>query len=219
MSTKPRVRIEPALKRQLDVAAAVASEEVLQLHAARALELVELANDRVTPPRMLVIYARVHYLDTASAQAVMTRALAVLGQRAAEAGALVQAYREDEEDEIPGDSRSLLRVVRERLRGRVHHDLRKWIEMHMGEVEMALVDLHTTHALRFLQLLGEEHPTYTAVETYARMLGVRDAQRGVLYHSVLARLALTQLPRPAKRDAAQVPLFGGEAARAARRAV
>ncbi len=219
MSTKSRVRLDPALKRQLDVAAAVASEEVLQLHAARALELVELANEKVTAPRMLVIYARVHFLDTASAQAVMTRALAVLGQRAAEAGALVQAYREDEEDEGLGESRSLLRVLRERLRGRVHHDLRRWIEMHMGEVEMALLELHTTHALRFLQVLGEDHATYSAVETYARMLGIRDAQRGVLYHSVLARLALTQLPRPIRKDDAQVPLFAGEAARAARRAV
>src|SRR5690606_33153695 len=98
MRTKTRVRVDPSVKRQLEVAAAVASEEVLQLHAARALELVELAGDRVTAPRMLMIYARVHQLDQTGAQAVMTRALAVLGQRAAEAGALVQAYREDEED-------------------------------------------------------------------------------------------------------------------------
>ena len=91
--------------------------------------------------------------------------------------------------------------------------------MHLGEVQMALIDLHTTHALRFLQLLGEDYPTHAAVDIYARMLSVRDSQRGVLYHSVLARLALTRLPRPARPDEAQVPLFGGEAARAARRAV
>lgn len=168
---------------------------------------------------MLMIYARVHQLDQTGAQAVMTRALAVLGQRAAEAGALVQAYRDDEEDEGLGEARSLLRAVRERLRGRVHHDLRRWIEMHMGEVEIALIELHTTHTLRFLQVLGEEYPTYSAVEIYARMLNVRDSQRGVLYHSVLARLAAVHLPRPVPKDAAQVPLFGSEAARAARRAV
>lgn len=219
MSTKTRVRLDPSVKRQLDVAAAVASEEVLQLHAARALELVELAGERVTAPRMLVIYARVHQLDATAAQAVMTRALAVLGQRAAEAGALVQAWKEDEEDEGLGEARSLLRAVRERLRGRVHHDLRRWIEMHMGEVELALIDLHTTHTLRFLHVLGEEYPTYSAVEIYARMLGVRDSQRGSLYHNVLARLAAVHLPRPVPKDSAQVPMFSNEAARAARRAV
>jgi len=219
MSTKTRVRFDPSVRRQLDVAAAVASEEVLQLHSSRALELVALAGDRVTAPRMLMIYARVHHLDATGAQAVMTRALAVLGQRAAEAGALVQAWKEDEEDEALGEARSLLRAVRERLRGRVHHDLRRWIEMHMGEVEMALVELHTTHTLRFLHVLGDEYPTYAAVEIYTKMLGVRDSQRGTLYHNVLARLAAVHLPRSTPTDEAQVPLFGTDAARAARRAV
>jgi hypothetical protein len=222
MGTRHR-RIDPAVKRQLDVAAAVASEELLTLHTQRALELVELARDRVTAPRMLMIYTRVHLLDEATAQAVVTRALAVLGQRAAEAGALVQAYREDEEDEALGESRSLLRVLRDRLRGRVHHDLRGWVEMHAGEVQMAVLDLHTTHALRFLQVLGDEHGTLAAVDSYVRMLGVRETQRTVLYHSVLARLALTEMPRSKAhsdgRGKAPVPVLSPDAQRGARRAV
>jgi hypothetical protein len=57
------------------------------------------------------------------------------------------------------------------------------------------------------------------VDTYARMLGVRDTHRTALYHNVLARLAASELPRPAHQSAPQVPLFAGDAARAARRAV
>ena len=219
MVNRNRSRLSPALRRQLEVAAAVASEDVVQMHAARALELVELANERVTAPRMLLIYARVHYLDGQTAQTIAPRVLATLGQRAVETGALVQAWREDEEEEVFGDSRSLLRVIRERLRGRIHHDLRRWIELHSGEVQVALLELHTTHALRFLQILDGECPTHAAVDTYARMLGVRETHRTALYHNVLARLAAAELPRPRQQMAPQVPLFAGEAAVAARRAV
>lgn len=214
-----RSRIEPALRRQLEVAAAVASEDVVQMHASRSLELLELAGERVTAPRMLLIYARVHQLDTLSAQAVATRVLATLGQRAVETGSLVQAWREDEEEEVLGDGRSLLRVIRERLRGRVHNDLRRWIELHTGEVQMALLELHTTHALRFLQLYERDHSTYAAVDTYARMLGVRETHKMALYHSVLARLAAAELPRAPRHTAPQVPLFAGDAGRNTRRAV
>ena len=219
MVNKNRNRLTPALRRQLEVAAAVASEDVVQMHAARALELVELAHERVTAPRMLLIYSRVHNLDASSAQTVATRVLATLGQRAVESGALVQAWREDEEEEVFGDSRSLLRVIRERLRGRIHHDLRRWIELHTGEVQVALLELHTTHALRFLQLLDSEFPTSAAVDTYARMLGVRETHRTALYYSVLARLAAAELPRSRQQAQPQVPLFAGDAGVAARRVV
>lgn len=219
MVNKNRNRLTPALRRQLEVAAAVASEDVVQMHAARALELVELAHERVTAPRMLLIYSRVHHLDASSAQAVATRVLATLGQRAVESGALVQAWREDEEEEVFGDSRSLLRVIRERLRGRIHHDLRRWIELHTGEVQVALLELHTTHALRFLQLLDSEFPTSAAVDTYARMLGVRETHRTALYYSVLARLAAAELPRSRQQGHPQVPLFAGDAGVPARRVV
>lgn len=219
MVNRNRNRLTPALRRQLEVAAAVASEDVVQMHAARGLELVELANERVTAPRMLLIYARVHHLDASTAQTVATRVLATLGQRAVETGALVQAWRDDEEEEVFGDSRSLLRVIRERLRGRIHHDLRRWIELHTGEVQVALLELHTTHALRFLQLLDAEFPTSAAVDTYARMLGVRETHRTALYHSVLARLAAAELPRSRQQVPPQVPLFGGESGVAARRVV
>lgn len=219
MVNKNRNRLTPALRRQLEVAAAVASEDVVQMHASRALELVELAHERVTAPRMLLIYSRVHNLDASSAQTVATRVLATLGQRAVESGALVQAWREDEEEEVFGDSRSLLRVIRERLRGRIHHDLRRWIELHTGEVQVALLELHTTHALRFLQLLDSEFPTSATVDTYARMLGVRETHRTALYYSVLARLAAAELPRSRQQAPPQVPLFAGDAGVAARRVV
>ena len=218
MAGRKHNRVAPAIRRQLEVAAAVASEELVQVHATRAQELVTLAQDRVTAPRMLFIYSRVHHLDPATAQAVMTRVLARIGQVTAEAAP--RAYAEGEEEEELGDSRSLLRVIRERLRGRIHLDLRRWVELHTGLTEVALLDVHTTHALRFTEMLAPDHSTAAAVDIYSKLIGVRDSQQEVLYHSVLARMARAELPGvPREPGSAQVPFLAEPAARASKRAV
>lgn len=209
MSPQKKTRLTSEKRRELQVCAAVARETLLQTHVARALKLIELANNRVSVMRMIAIYARLHALTDGDAEVFSNRVLALLGHRARK-GQAPAVYVEGE-DETPVTSRSFVRIVRDRLRGRRLHDLRRWVELHTGATQTALIEVHVRHALRFVEELKETHSISDALRIYAELVEVPANMKDALYIFTLDRLAAEELPRGAAPravpDAEQVPLF------------
>jgi hypothetical protein len=181
-----------AKRRELEVAAAVAREEVMQFHIASALRLIELAGGRVSARRMVDIYLRLHGLRGALRELLSYSVLAALGQRASQG--TTTSLVVEEEEAVPRDATSLLRIVRGRLRGRVHHDLRRSVELAVGAAQVGMLEIHVGHALRFVHELAGTHDIAQAVEVYSSMTEIAQAGRPMLYSFVLDRLAADELP-------------------------
>ncbi len=202
MPERYRTRKFPApLRRALDVAAAIATEEVLAAHVAQVLELVQLADQRVPAPRVAEIYLRMHGLEDPAATVVRTRFLAELGQRerlapAPEAPVLIEGP--------PDRPTGPFRWMRERFRGRVHNDLRRWTILHNGRSEVLILDIHVRNALIYVQTLAPDVPVHEAVAIYREKVGVRDQLGEVLYWFVLSRLAEAELPTLRDVDTAEL---------------
>lgn len=200
-------RIPVAQWRELEVAAAVAREAVMQLHVARALKLIDLAGSRVSVIRMLGIYIRVQALTGPAAEMLVHRTLAAVGHRVDKAPTTSVLV----EGEVESDNArpSLLRVVRNRLRGRVHDDLRRWVELQTGATLVALLDLHVRHAHNFVRELGASHSISDACTLYAELAEVPATMQATLYMFVLDKIAADELPRGKPRPVLdeQVPLF------------
>jgi hypothetical protein len=195
MSSRKAFRKVPANKRrELDVAAAVARESVMQLHVTRAVKLIDYAADRISAVRVLNIYLRLHSLSGATGEMLAGRVLASLGQRASR-GAVATLFVEGEQEPEVEASTSLFRVVRDRLKGRVHHELRRWFELHSGATHVAILDLHVRHAQRFIRELGESHSILECCALYCEMVGVMPNMKDQLYLFVLDRMAADELPR------------------------
>jgi hypothetical protein len=156
-------RVPRDVDERLRMAAAAAAEQVLEAHVAAALELVDEGADRAPVERLLGAYARLHHLEVGQEGRLRERVLASLGREAGAAWSQRQL-------EAP---RSILLRLARRLRGRVHHDLRDWLELQTARVQLALIDLHVRHALVFVRIVGEHGTTHQAIQSYARMLQLR----------------------------------------------
>jgi hypothetical protein len=156
-------RVPPEVAERLRMAAAAAAEQVAELHVASALETVEEGGDRAPVDRLLETYARLHYLDATQAVRVRERVLAALGREIGVAG----------EHRVLAAPRSIVGRLTGRVRGRVHHELRDWIDLHTARVELLLVDLHVRHALVFVRLMEGHVTAGAALDAYGRMLGLR----------------------------------------------
>lgn len=190
-------KLTAAKRRELEVAAAVARESVMQFHVTNAIRFIELADERVSAVRMLEIYLRLHRIDDAPAELLAYRVLAALGQRSSRNGIAPNYFVEGEQPGEYDNTRSLFRIVKNRLRGRVHHDLRRTVEIATGSTQVALLELHVSHALRFVQALSATHSIAEAAALYADMAGVQPMHRDTLYLFLLDRLAAEALPRQA----------------------
>ena len=197
---RPPRKVPLAKRRELEVAAAVAREEVMQFHVASALQLVELAAARVSATRMVDIYLRLQGITGSHAELVLYGVLATLGQSDKDA-ARASLYVENEEAQ-QHDATSLLRVLRGRLRGRVHHDLRRWVELANGTTQVRLLEIHVRHAKRFTRDIAESHNTADACALYSQMAGVPESLRDILYAFVLDRIAGDELPAHTNGNAA-----------------
>jgi hypothetical protein len=216
MSGKTPRRLPATKRRELEIVAAIAREAVTRHHVDSALRLIELGAERVPVIRMLAIYARLHGLRGAHAEQLAYSVLASLGN-STEIGELTAMLGDDDLTEL--DSESLLRVVRNRLRGRIHHDLRRWVEIATGSAQVGLLEVHLIHARRFVEELTETHTAGQACALYCDLAGVPDLLHTALTITLLDRLAARELPP--RRDAiaqqkASMPLYPATGMRAKR---
>jgi hypothetical protein len=216
--------LSDSARKRVELAVAVSQEKLLSDHVDHALDLVALVNDNVTFSAALSIYTRLMRLDEDEAHNVRTRALAILGKKADEAGTLPDAVR-DEADESSSSSgsssgRSWFGGFTQRLRGRENEELRHRIELIAARTEVALIHTHVDNALHFVSFLREEDELdeQKSVELYLDALDVRESIAEVTYYLALARIADEVLPEhgsglPAKRAQARRPEQEGPAER------
>lgn len=193
--------IPQSVRRRLDLAIAVSMERLLATHVDHALDLIELVGDQVPFDDALEIYNRLLRLPEDEARIIATRALAALGGDRGVAQRWPE--RMAEADAAAGQraaKRGLIRNLQQRLRGRIHDDLRRWIELEAARTEVALLETHIHNSLHFVSILEEEMPFTEAVQLYLEALEVRDSIGEVVYYFALTRLNEKLLPDRTRRD-------------------
>ena len=174
---------------QLHLAAAVAAEAVVAEHVRYALELVDEGGDRVPVERLLGAYGRLHHLTDQEHRQLTDRVLVAIGRNpnAVTRGAL-------------RPPRSVFRRATDRMRGRVHTDLREWVDRHTARVELAVLDVHVEHALRFVAILFEEGAPEDAVNLYAETMRLRPTMAEMVRLRVLAEAPVHGEAEPAEPE-------------------
>lgn len=160
---------------QLQLAAAVAAESVLAEHIRYALEVVQEGSDRAPVDRLVAAYARLHHLSEDEHRKLREGILVALGR----------------DPHGPGKGRlqqprSLFRRIGRRLRGRVHYELRDWVQRHTARVELAVLDIHVEHALRFARIVREHQPPQSAANLYSEVMRLRPTIAEMVRLKVLA---------------------------------
>lgn len=183
-------------RRRVELAIAVAQERLLSTHVEHALELVRMAGDEVPFDTALGIYARLLRLTDDEARVVTTRALATLGARVEDEG-----EERADEPRSGGDqgkrrrNQSLISNLRQRVRGRINDELRRWTELEGARAEVALFEAHVENALQFAEILEGELPVTDAIDVYLDALDVRDSVAEIVYYFALARISDRLLPQ------------------------
>lgn len=193
------------LRRRVELAIAVAQERLLSTHVDHALRLIQLVGEQVPFDNALGIYTRLLRLSDDEARVITTRALAILGEQVVDARPSSWAEVHNAEPAEPEEnetSRSFLRNMRQRLRGRVKDDLRRWVELAAARTEVAILNTHVDNASNFVELLEKEQQPAEAVELYLDALEVRESIAEVTYYLVLARIADAELPEVPRGAAA-----------------
>ena len=162
-------------REQLHLAAAVATEAVVGEHVRYALELLDEGGDRVPVERLLAAYTRLHHLSEDERRQLTERVLVALGRDPAAAG----------RSRLQPPRSALHRAVR-RLRGRVHTDLREWVDRHTARVELAVLEVHVEHALRFAHILFDQGSPDDAVRLYGETMLLRPSMAEIVRLRVLA---------------------------------
>lgn len=160
---------------QLHLAAAVAAEAVVAEHVRYALELVDEGGDRVPVERLLAAYARLHHLTDEEHRLLTDRVLVAIGRNpdSVARGPL-------------RPPRSVIRRATDRMRGRIHTELREWVDRHTARVELAVLEVHVEHALRFAAILFDQGAPEEAVNLYGETMGLRPTMAEMVRLRVLA---------------------------------
>lgn len=195
------------MRRRVELAVAVAQERLLSTHVTHALNLIQIVGDQVPFENALHIYTRLLRLTEDEARVITTRSLATLGERATGPTNQPELAAEPEPEPEPDAWRpfSFMKIMRQRLRGRVNDDLRRWVEMAAARTEVALLNTHVENALNFVELLENDKPSADAIELYLDALDVRESIAEVTYYLALSRLADQHLPERAVATEAPAP--------------
>ncbi len=189
--------VSEPMRRRVELAIAVAQERVLSTHVDHVLNLIQLVGNQVPFENALAIYTRLLRLSEDEARVITTRALAIMGERANKAEAWPELITEAEaQDSTKVGGRSLMKNVRQRLRGRVNEDLRRFVELAAARTEVSIMETHVDNALGFVEMLEKEIPFTEAVELYLEGLDVRDSIAEVAYYIALSRIADKTIPEP-----------------------
>jgi tetratricopeptide (TPR) repeat protein len=186
--------LSETLRRRVELAIAVAQERLLSTHVDHALRLIQLISEQIRFENALGIYTRMLRLSDDEARVITTRAMAILGEQDVDPTAWQEHAPEREPDERSSPRRTFLRLMRQRLRGRVKDELRRWVELAAARTEIALFHTHVENASNFIELLEKEQPPAEAVELYLDALEVRESVAELTYYAALGRIADRQLP-------------------------
>jgi hypothetical protein len=199
--------ISEPMRRRVELAVAVAQERLLSTHVNHALGLIQLVGEQVPFENALNIYTRMLRLSDDESRVITTRALAILGERAAQTEDWPEFAASESGPPQNGETarRKFMDNFRQRLRGRVKDDLRRWVELVAARTEIAILNTHVDNAMNFVELLEKEAPFSESVELYLEALEVRESVAEVAYYMALARLAEQHLPGGSSAEDGSAP--------------
>ena len=186
-------RLPEEVARKLERAEAFAREDLVETHAHLASELVGVLAPRMPFDEAIDRYLESMGLEGEDAEAVGTRAVAVLDEGEISEDLAREGTRGWGFDWRYATPLGALRFIQRQRKRSAEESL--WLELAAARAEERLADVHAHHARVFVDVLEEEVDPTRAVELYVERLNVPEIRARIIYQRVLARLAASMLPR------------------------
>ena len=208
-------RLPDSLRSRLEVATSLAWEAIVDTHAAQALAVINLLEDRLPLEDSLPRYLMEVDLNDAMTSAVRSRVLAASDANPAPApdDHPPIALRSDGDEAAPDDDggdRSAEAgwrrfrpdiVVRDfRQRQRRDEETEGLIKLALARAEEAVIATHVDNALTFVALLDDVVTLDRAVQVYLEAAGLSGGRAQTVHQRTMARLADVHLPLPRPRN-------------------
>lgn len=198
-------RLPAETDRRLDRAEAAAHEDMVETHARLAVDLVHIFAPRIPFDEAIDRYLESMNLDGEEAEAVGTRAVALMDAE----DVTDDLAREDTRgwgfDWRYATPLGALRYIQRHRKRSAEEAL--WLELAAARAEEALADAHARHARGFVDILEEVVDPTRAVELYVERLKLPEIRARLVYQRVLASLAEKLLPRLPDDDEAAAPVL------------
>ena len=186
-------RLPDEVNRRLDRAEATAREDLIEVHARLACDLVAIFAPRMPFDDAIERYLESMNLEGEEAEAVGTRAVALLDEQDISDAIAREGHRGWGFDWRYATPLGALRYIqRHRKRSAEEH---LWLELAAARAEEALTDAHAGYAREWVDILEDEVDPTRAVELYVERLRLPELRARLVYQRVLAGLAEQLLPR------------------------
>jgi hypothetical protein len=186
-------RLPEEVDKKLERAEALAREDMVETHARLATDLVGILAPRMPFDDAIERYLESLGLEGEDAEAVGTRAVALLDATDVHDDLAREGTRGWGFNWRYATPLGALRFI-QRQKKRSDEE-RLWLELAAARAEEKLADAHARHAQTFVEILDEEVDPARAVELYVERLDLPEVRARIVYQRVLARLAESELPR------------------------
>jgi hypothetical protein len=186
-------RLPEEIDRKLERAEAFAREDMIETHAELASDLVGILAPRMPFDEAIDRYLESMGLEGEDAEAVGSRAVAVLDEREIREDLAREGTRGWGFDWRYATPLGALRFIQRQRKRSAEEQL--WLELAAARAEERIADAHAKHAQAFVEVLEEEVDPTRAVELYVERLNLPETRARIVYQRVLARLAESLLPR------------------------
>ncbi|HEX8393576.1 MAG TPA: hypothetical protein VF665_14625 [Longimicrobium sp.] len=188
-------RIPAELARKLERTEALAREALIDVHANLALDLVGVLAPRMPFDEAIERYIESMDLQGEDAEAVGTRAVALLSEREVADDLQREGHRGWGWDWRYATPMGAMRYIQRQKQRSDEEQL--WLELAAARAEEALVNAHMEYATQFIGLMDEHEyaDPSRAVQHYVETLGLPELRARMVYQRTMARCAATLLPR------------------------
>jgi hypothetical protein len=186
-------RLPEEIDRKLERAEAFAREGMIETHAELASDLVGILAPRMPFDEAIDRYLESMGLEGDDAEAVGSRAVAVLDEREIREDLAREGTRGWGFDWRYATPLGALRFIQRQRKRSAEEQL--WLELAAARAEERIADAHARYAQGFVDILEDEVDPTRAVELYVERLNLPETRARIVYQRVLARLAESLLPR------------------------
>ncbi|HET7231014.1 MAG TPA: hypothetical protein VFJ16_13470 [Longimicrobium sp.] len=206
-------RLPEETDRELERAEAAAHEDMVEVHARLACDLIGILAPRMPFDEAIDRYLESMGLEGDEAEAVGTRAVALMDEQDVREDLAREGTRGWGFDWRYVTPLGALRFIQRQRKRSAEEQL--WLELAAARAEEKLADAHAARAREFVEILKDEVDPATAVEHYVERLRLPEIRARIVYQRVLARLAeeglLPRLPDDDEPAAAEAPAADGGA--------
>lgn len=188
-------RMPAELARRLERAEAHAREALVEVHADLALDLVAILAPRMPFDQAIERYLESMGLSGDEAEAVGTRAVALMDEREVNETLAREGHRGWGWDWRYATPLGLLRYIDRHQKRSDEEEL--WLELAAARAEERLGEAHVGFAMEFVRLMEEARHAdpSRSVAHYADRLDLPERRAWVVYQRTMARIAEQRLPR------------------------